>query len=64
MESEVIATLEGSKIVIWLKKLIKDLRERTDDDDTFLPILFCDNLGTVDLLHNTKYHKKAKHIEL
>jgi len=62
MEAEIMAALEGARLVIWLKKLTKDLKER-DNDNPFIPTLYCNNKGTVDLLYDMKYHQKAKHIE-
>jgi hypothetical protein len=64
IEAEIIAASEGARSAVWLKKLTRDLGERNDDDNKpFIPILYCNNKGTVDLLYNTKHHQKAKHIE-
>jgi len=57
-----MAALKGVRLAVWLKKLIRDLEER-DNNNPFIPMLYCDNKGTVDLLYDTKYHQKAKHIE-
>ena len=62
IEAEIIAALEGVRLVVWLKKLTRDLGER-DDDNPFIPTLYCDNKGTVDLLYDIKHYQKAKHIE-
>ena len=62
MEVEIIAALKGVRLVIWLEKLTRDLGER-DDDNPFIPTLYCDNKSTVNLLYNIKYHQKAKHIK-
>jgi len=50
-----MAASKGVKLVVWLKKLTRDLGER-DDDNLFIPMLYCDNKGTVDLLYDTKHH--------
>jgi hypothetical protein len=42
---------------------MRDLGERDDDDNSFIPTLYYNNKGTVDLLYNTKHYQKAKHIE-
>jgi len=64
MEAEIMAALEGARLAVWLKKLIRDLGERDDNnDDPFIPMLYCDNKSTVNLLYNTKYYQKAKHIK-
>jgi len=62
IEVEIIAALEGVRLVVWLKKLMRDLEER-DNNNPFIPTLYCDNKGTVNLLYNTKHHQKAKHIK-
>ena len=50
-----MAALEGARLAVWLKKLTRDLGER-DDDNPFIPTLYCDNKGTVNLLYDTKYY--------
>ena len=50
-----MAALEGVRLAVWLEKLTRDLGER-DDDNPFIPTLYCDNKGTVDLLYDTKHH--------
>jgi len=50
-----MAASKGARLVVWLKKLIRDLEER-DNDNPFIPTLYCDNKGTVDLLYNTKHY--------
>jgi len=55
IEVEIIAALEGARLAVWLKKLTRDLEER-DNNNPFIPTLYCDNKGTVDLLYNMKYY--------
>jgi len=55
MEAEIMAALEGARSAVWLEKLTRDLGER-DDDNPFIPTLYCDNKGTVDLSYDTKHH--------
>jgi len=55
IEAEIIAVLEGAKLVVWLEKLTRDLGER-DNDNLFIPTLYCDNKGMVDLSYDTKHH--------
>ena len=57
-----MAASKGARSVIWLEKLTRDLGER-DDDNPFIPTLYCDNKSTVNLLYDIKYHQKAKHIK-
>jgi len=58
-----MAVLEGARLAVWLKKLMRDLGERDDNDDPFIPTLYCDNKSTVDLSYDIKHHQKAKHIK-
>jgi succinate dehydrogenase/fumarate reductase flavoprotein subunit len=55
MEAEIMAALEGARSAVWLEKLTRDLGER-DDDNPFIPTLYCNNKGTVDLSYDTKHH--------
>lgn len=63
MEAEIMAATEGGRETAWLEKLTTELGER-HETTPFVPTLFCDNQGAVDLLHDTKFHRKAKHIEI
>jgi hypothetical protein len=63
MEAEIIAASEGGKESVWLNKLANDLQKQ-NADHLYTPTLFCDNLGTVELLYDTKFHRRAKHIEI
>jgi len=56
MEAEIMAALEGVRLVVWLKKLTRDLGERDNNNDPFIPTLYCDNKSTVNLLYDTKYY--------
>ena len=56
MEVEIIAALEGVRLVVWLKKLTRDLGERDDDDNPFIPTLYYNNKGIVNLLYDIKYY--------
>ena len=60
MEAEFIAASEASREAAWLEKLTGDLNEVFD----IPPVLYCDNLGTIDLIHDHKFHSKAKHIDI
>jgi len=50
-----MAALKGARLVVWLKKLIKDLKER-DNNNPFIPTLYYNNKGMVNLLYNIKYY--------
>ena len=58
-----MAALEGARLVVQLKKLTRDLGERDDDNNPFIPTLYYNNKDIVDLLYNTKHYQKAKYIE-
>ena len=57
-----MAALEGVRLVVQLNKLMRDLGER-DNNNLFMPTLFYNNKGIVNLLYNTKHYQKAKHIK-
>jgi hypothetical protein len=38
-----MAALEGARLAVWLEKLTRDLGERDDDDNPYIPTLYCDN---------------------
>ena len=62
IEVEIMAALEGARLAVQLKKLIRDLEER-DNNNPFIPMLYCDNKGTVNLLYDIKHYQKAKYIK-
>jgi hypothetical protein len=60
LEAELIAANEASKEAAWLEKLSNDLREPSESP----PTLYCDNEGTIEMIHNPKFHSKTKHIDI
>ena len=56
MEAEIMAASEGARSAVWLKKLTRDLGERDDNNNPFIPTLYYNNKGTVDLLYDTKHY--------
>jgi len=56
MEAEIMAASEGARSAVWLKKLTRDLGERDNNNNPFIPTLYCDNKGTVNLSYNTKHY--------
>ena len=64
MDLEIIIANKGAKKAAWLEKVIDDLGERERGSDPYIPTLYCDNLGGIDLMKDTKFHNKAKHIEI
>lgn len=63
MEDEIMVSSESGKEAAWLEKLTTDLGEH-NIQNPHIPTLYCDNLGAVDLLHDSRFHRKAKHIEI
>jgi hypothetical protein len=60
IEAEYMSASEAAKEVAWLEKLSSDLKEESSGP----PTLYCDNEGAIDLIHNLKFHNKAKHIDI
>jgi methylaspartate ammonia-lyase len=56
MDSEIIAVNKGVKEAAWLEKVIKDLGER--GSDPYIPTLYCDNLGGINLIKDIKFYNK------
>ena len=52
-----MAVLEGARLAVWLKKLMRDLGERDNNNSNpFIPTLYCNNKGIVNLLYNIKHY--------
>jgi hypothetical protein len=62
MDLEIITANKGAKEAAWLEKVIKDLGER--GSDPYIPTLYYNNLGGINLIKDTKFYNKAKHIEI
>jgi hypothetical protein len=62
MDAEVIAGHEGAKEAAWMEKVTNDLGER--GPEPYIPTLYCDNLGATQLIKDTKFYARAKHIEI
>lgn len=65
MKAEIVAASEGAKEAAWLEKLLVDFGEQPNDgSEAFIPTLYCDNQAAIDLMHDPKFHARAKHIDL
>ena len=60
MESEYMALTEGTKHLIWLRRLLQDLQL----DQKQPTSIRSDNLGTITLSHDVTYHVRTKHINI
>lgn len=60
-ESEYMAVTEGTKEVVWLRRLLGEIHIQNLLDST--PI-YGDNQGSINLAHNPVYHGRTKHIEV
>ncbi|KAF7351763.1 Retrovirus-related Pol polyprotein from transposon TNT 1-94 [Mycena sanguinolenta] len=59
-ESEYVALTHASKELIWLRKLLSELRLLPTGPTT----LFCDNQGAIVLSRDSTYHARTKHIDI
>ncbi|KAI0990798.1 hypothetical protein K3495_g17389, partial [Podosphaera aphanis] len=59
LEAEIISANEGAKEIAYLEKIWKDIGH-----EQYVPILYCDNDPAVQFSKDSKFHSKAKHIEL
>ena len=64
MDLEIIAANKGAKEATWLEKVIEDLGKRQRGSDPYILTLYYNNLRGIDLIKNTKFYNKAKHIEI
>ena len=62
MDLEIIIVNKGVKEAAWLEKVIEDLSER--GSDYYIPTLYYNNLGGINLIKDIKFYNKAKHIEI
>jgi hypothetical protein len=60
MEAEFMAASEASREAAWLEKLNRDL----SDQNKGPPTLRLDNVSAVTLIHDPKFHARAKHIDI
>jgi hypothetical protein len=52
---------ETAKEAIWIRQFLHELEFRDDDQ---LVLIFADNKSAIDLIINSLYHKRTKHIEI
>lgn len=58
-EAEFIAASEGTKEVIWLKRLLQEITVLNE-----VPTLMIDNASAIKLVKNPEFHKRSKHVEV
>jgi hypothetical protein len=59
-EIEYMTLSEAAKEAIWIRRFLNELNFR---DDQFV-LIFADNKNAIDLIINSLYHKRTKHIEM
>ncbi|KNA03723.1 hypothetical protein SOVF_206380 [Spinacia oleracea] len=59
-EGEYIAATSASCEVVWLKRILGDLRQPTEDPT----IIYCDNMSAIAMKKNPVFHSRTKHIEI
>ena len=64
MNLEIIIANKGAKEAAQLEKVINDLGERERGSDPYIPTLYYNNLGGINLIKDTKFYNKVKHIEI
>ncbi len=60
-EAEYMALSKAAKEAIWIRQFLHELEFRNDDQ---LVLIFADNKNAIDLIINSLYHKRTKHIEM
>ena len=64
MDLEIIIANKGAKEAAWLEKVTNDLGERERGSDLYIPTLYYNNLGGINLIKDIKFYNKAKYIEI
>jgi hypothetical protein len=59
-EIEYMTLFEAAKEVIWIRRFLNELNFKNDH----LVLTFADNKNVIDLIINSLYHKKTKHIKM
>jgi hypothetical protein len=59
-EIEYMILFEVDKEAIWIRRFLNELNFRNDQ----FVLIFADNKNAIDLIINSLYHKKTKHIEM
>jgi hypothetical protein len=62
-EIEYMTLSKTTKKAIWIREFLRELEFRSRNDDQFV-LIFTDNKNAIDLIINSLYHKKTKHIEV
>jgi hypothetical protein len=53
--------LKTAKEAIWIRQFLHELKFRNDDQ---FVLIFADNKNAIDLIINSLYHKRTKHIKM
>ncbi|MCO5569015.1 hypothetical protein L7F22_022721 [Adiantum nelumboides] len=59
-EAEYRGAIVAACEVAWLKMLLRDLEIQLQD----LVVIYCDNISTIQLVRNSVFHARMKHIEV
>jgi hypothetical protein len=59
-EAEYIAAAHAAKEVVWLRRLLLELKQRIDGPTT----LRMDNQSAIAIARNPEFHNRSKHIEI
>lgn len=59
-EAEFRALAQGTCKLIWLKRLMAELKESSEG---FME-LYCDNKAAISIAHNLVHHYRTKHVEV
>ncbi|KAL0358403.1 UNVERIFIED_CONTAM: Retrovirus-related Pol polyprotein from transposon RE2 [Sesamum angustifolium] len=59
-EAEYIAAAATSNQVIWLRRILEDMREKQEEPTT----IYCDNKSAIAITKNPVQHNRTKHIDI
>ena len=59
-EAEYISATSAACEAVWLRRILQDLRQDTEDPTT----IHCDNMSAIAMTRNPVFHSRTKHIEI
>ena len=62
MDIEIITGHKGAKEAAWMEKVTNDLGER--GSEPYIPTLYYNSVAATQLIKDTKFYTRAKHIEI
>ena len=59
-EAEYVSATSAACEAVWLRRILKDLQQKTEDTTT----IYCENISAIAMTKNPVFHSRTKHIEI